>query len=101
MKELLTKQEFEEERTKPETITIDVRTPQEIEQGKLYKDAKELDINNPQALQQLQTLPKNKRYLLYCRSGGRTAQLTMIMKRLGYQKVGYLQGGILGTNTRL
>ena len=72
---------------------LDVRTVEEYNEGHIEGSINiPLDtINNV-----LKTIPdKNAPIYIHCRSGGRSAQATAIMKRLGYTNLIDI-GGILG-----
>ena len=67
-----------------DAIIIDVRTPQEYESGHIensinieWQDIKE--VNN--------TLTKEQKIYLYCRSGNRSQKSTDILIKLGYKNV--------------
>ncbi|AXV39363.1 rhodanese-like domain-containing protein [Methanobacterium sp. BAmetb5] len=78
----------------PDFILLDVRTPQEFSQSHI-KDAKLLDFQAPDFKTKVQELDKNKTYLVYCRSGMRSAGCADTMKSLGFNKVYNLVGGIM------
>jgi rhodanese-related sulfurtransferase len=44
---------------------------------------------------QIKNLPKDKTYLIYCRSGNRSAQACEIMGEEGFENVKNLSGGIM------
>ena len=54
-------------------IVIDVRTPAEWQQGVISGADLFMDYNSPTFKQQLAKLDKSKTYIVYCRSGGRSA----------------------------
>ncbi|MDZ7848225.1 MAG: rhodanese-like domain-containing protein [Owenweeksia sp.] len=76
-----------------EVIVLDVRTPREFEAGHLV-DARAMNFYDEDFEQQLQDLPKDQPYLLYCQSGNRSGQTMLKMKELGFDEVYNLQGGI-------
>ena len=77
----------------PNFVVLDVRTPQEFQSGHI-KGAMNLDFYAPDFPQQLDKLDKSKTYVVYCRSGHRSAKAVALMKRLGFQRVYDVQGGI-------
>ncbi|NHE59537.1 rhodanese-like domain-containing protein [Cyclobacterium plantarum] len=77
-----------------DAVVIDVRTAGEFNQGKLPK-ARNLDMMSPNFKQQIQNLPKDKSYYLYCRSGNRSGHACAMMADLGFEKVYNLAGGII------
>jgi rhodanese-related sulfurtransferase len=78
---------------KRKTVILDVRTPQEVAEGHLA-GAKNIDVQDELFQQNIEQLDKNKTYLLYCRSGKRTAVAGAKMKAAGFKKVYMLDGGI-------
>ncbi len=77
------------------TIIIDVRTPAEVAQGKI-KGAKNINISSPSFLKGIEGLDKSKNYLVYCRSGKRSARACSIMSGRGFENLYNLQGGYMG-----
>lgn len=78
---------------KRKTVILDVRTPEEVAEGHLA-GAKNIDVQDELFQQNIEQLNKNKTYLLYCRSGKRTAVAGAKMKAAGFKKVYMLDGGI-------
>lgn len=74
-------------------VILDVRTPEEFATGHLIQ-AQNLDIMNPAFNECLSTLDKQKTYLVYCKSGGRSARAMAKMEELGFTTVCNMQGGI-------
>ncbi len=72
---------------------IDVRTPEEYVAGCL-EGATDIDIAAPDFESKLATLDKNASYLVYCRSGRRSADAVQRMKNLGFGNIVELEGGI-------
>ena len=73
-------------------ISIDVRSPAEIQQGKIM-GALELNIADSQFEAKLDKLDKSLSYLVYCRSGRRSARACQIMESKGFDKLYNLTGG--------
>ncbi len=73
-------------------FVLDVRTPNEINEGKI-RGAIDLDISDPAFSSHLSKMDKNKSYVVYCKSGGRSATATNMMVEMGFQKVYNLEGG--------
>lgn len=65
---------------------MDVRTPEEFAAGHL-EGAQNLDISSPQFAAALATLPKDGRYVVYCRSGNRSADAVEEMTAAGFTNV--------------
>ncbi|MDF1697102.1 MAG: rhodanese-like domain-containing protein [Saprospiraceae bacterium] len=78
---------------KEKPTLIDVRTKREIAQGVIGKPL-EIELG-PTMQQKFSTLDKNKKYILYCRSGRRSAMASGVMSKLGFADVHNLVGGYL------
>ena len=74
------------------TVILDVRTPGEISAGKIAK-AKEIDFMNPSFGSRVDSLDKEKTYLVYCRSGNRSSKACNVMSSKGFTKLYNLSGG--------
>lgn len=77
----------------PDAIVIDVRTPGEFTQGSI-DGAINIDLRNPNFAQNINSLDKNQTYLVYCRTGKRSASACQIMQEEGFGNLYNLQGGI-------
>ncbi|MEO1264052.1 MAG: rhodanese-like domain-containing protein, partial [Bacteroidota bacterium] len=73
-------------------IVLDVRTPPETAKGKI-EGAMELDYRSPDFSEKVGELDKEKTYLIYCRSGGRSSNACKIMAKEGFKKLYNLEGG--------
>lgn len=73
---------------------IDVRTPSEFSGGHL-KGAKNIDINSGAFETEIKALNKNNPVMVYCLSGGRSAQAADILSAAGFKEVYNMQGGIM------
>lgn len=62
---------------------IDVRTPEEVQQG-IIPGARIIDIHNPDFENLIDQLDKTKSYLVYCRSGARSAMACRMMREKGF-----------------
>jgi len=78
-----------------EVIIIDVRTKQELMEGYI-ENAKHLDISSGNFEAGIQNLDKSKTYILYCRSGSRSARGSEFMSSSGFESVYNIESGILG-----
>ncbi len=74
---------------------IDVRTPAEIARGKM-KGAHEINFMSSNFKKRLEHLPKDRPYLVYCRSGRRSASACSAMLEMGFSQVYNLRGGYAG-----
>ncbi len=81
--------------TNEDEIIIDVRTPEEFAQGHI-QNAVNADFNDlSQFKAYLDTLDKNQTYLIYCRTGNRSAQAQKMMEEKGFTHISNLDGGIV------
>jgi len=74
-------------------IILDVRTPDEFK-GRHIEGAQNVDYNSENFAEELDKLDKNKKYLVYCRSGNRSGKALLIMEKIGFSEV-YDFGGII------
>ena len=90
-------EEFEKMTLKRKNKLVDVRTPEEVSEGHL---AGVININflGDSFSQEIESLNKNKTYLLDCRSGARTRKAADQMQKAGFKKVYMMQGGITAWN---
>lgn len=79
---------------KPDLGILDIRTKMEFEAGRI-KNAQLIDFYEKDFATRIANLPREKEYLLYCRSGVRTHDSFPIFKKLGFQKIYHLTYGIL------
>ncbi|ERM84149.1 rhodanese [Rhodonellum psychrophilum GCM71 = DSM 17998] len=90
----LKSEDFNKGLTAKDAVLIDVRSAGEFNSGKI-KGARNIDIMGPGFLAQIQNLPKDKSYYLYCRSGNRSGQAADVMGKNGFEKVYNLAGGVM------
>jgi len=64
-------------------ILLDVRTPQEFQDGHIA-GAVNFDISGLGIVGKIEILDKSKSYIVYCKSGGRSAMAAMLMKQKGF-----------------
>ena len=72
---------------------LDVRTPREFSQGHLPK-AINIDYLANTFDRNLDSLDKEKKYLVYCGSGRRSSEAVVLMKKKGFRNVTDMLGGI-------
>lgn len=76
-------------------IVLDVRTLDEVKEG-VIPNAIHIDIFKGQGfIDEVEQLPKDKTYFVYCRSGRRSAQACDVMQKLGFKNTYNLLGGIM------
>lgn len=79
----------------PQMVLLDVRTPEEVAAGKIREDALVIDyLDESHFEESIGQLDKNKTYLVYCRSGKRSAGACEAMAAKG-MKAYNLKGGYL------
>ena len=85
--------EFKSIMTNDNIVVLDVRTPKEVEQG-VISGAKVIDFYGDNFKVELGKLDKNKTYLVYCKSGGRSGKTCNALKETGISNYHNLKGGI-------
>jgi len=79
------------------TVIMDVRTAKELSEGHIAGTSVFIDINSEPFEERIQKLDKSKPYLVYCRSGARSAKACRIMDENGFKGPLYnLAKGISG-----
>lgn len=78
--------------TNKTVVILDVRTPKEFEKGHI-QGATNMNFFADDFDQQLGKLDKNKSYLVYCASGGRSSDARDKMKEMQFKSVYQLDGG--------
>ena len=78
--------EFKKELAKKDWVLIDLRTPEEVANW-VIPWAINIDYYSPDFIKKLNSLDKNKKYLIYCRSGHRSGETFKLMKKLGFKNV--------------
>jgi rhodanese-related sulfurtransferase len=77
----------------PNFVILDVRTPKEFANEHI-ENAINSDYYSETFKDDLNSLDKNKTYLIYCRSGGRSKMALDIVKELGFREAYNMLGGI-------
>lgn len=77
-----------------EFVILDVRTPGEFAQGHI-EGAVLIDFRSPGFREEMAARDREKTYLVYCRTGNRSARALGIMQELGFSRYYHLAGGIL------
>ena len=86
--------EFEMElKNNKDAVVVDVRTMGEFRSGRI-PGAINIDLMSSDFDKRVSTLDKGKTYLVYCRSGSRSAQACEVMASKGLQSAN-LSGGII------
>ncbi len=87
---------FQKTVNEQEAIVIDVRTPMETAEGVIEGCDMMIDFKSSNFGTEIAKLDKTKAYVIYCRSGGRSASASQYMIDNGFKKVYNLEGGITG-----
>lgn len=75
-------------------IVLDVRTKEEYESGHI-DGSLNIDIRQPSFPEEIDALPKDKKCIVYCQSGGRAGVALETMKKRGFENICNLKGGIM------
>ncbi len=85
---------FENEmKNNPDAVVLDVRSKWEYDSGHI-PGAIHLDFFSPMLEAELNRLDKDKKYLVYCRSGARSYTACHVMEGLGFKKLANMMGGL-------
>ena len=84
---------IEKHKGDPDFVILDIRTPGEYQSGHL-KDATMIDYYSKSFVDEIERLDKKKSYLVYCRSGNRSARSMDLFNKLQFQKIYHLSSGI-------
>ena len=80
-------------------MLIDLRTPEELKNGKI-PGARVIDFFGPDFEPAIQALDRDKVYLLYCASGGRSGETAELMESMGFKKIYNMEEGFSGWQKR-
>ena len=83
---------IQENQGNPDFVIIDVRTPEEFSE-EYIENAINIDFYSETFRDGLNIFDKNKTYLIYCRSGGRSGSALDIMEELNFREVYNMTGG--------
>lgn len=86
-------QKFDELRNQGYTI-IDVRTQEEYNQSRI-EGAKLINFYDAGFKRNIESLDKEGKYIIYCRSGNRSGNAISIFKKAGIKEIYHLSGGII------
>ncbi|MBZ4683287.1 MAG: hypothetical protein PWP46_658 [Fusobacteriaceae bacterium] len=68
-----------------EYIVLDVRTPEEYNNGHVANSIN-IDFYSNKFVENIKKLDRNKKYILYCRSGNRSGRTMYLMKELEFNR---------------
>jgi len=86
---------IEREHANPDFAIIDVRTPTEYAEGHL-ENAVNINFNADDFEDRISELDRDKTYVIYCRSGVRSAGARDVMERLDFREIYNVLEGIIG-----
>ena len=75
-------------------VLIDVRTENEYMEVRIPNSVL-IDIYQPCFTEEIDKLERTKSYYVYCRSGNRSHSAAKLMRKMGFEKVYNLAGGII------
>lgn len=90
----ISQQKFEKQMKKKATYVLDVRTPEEYNTGFIGNAVNYNVMDSVAFINIISSLDKNKKYLLYCKSGRRSGKALVMMKNMGFRNVYHLKGGV-------
>ena len=73
-------------------IIIDLRTYKEFSQGSI-KNSYNIDFQKREFIDNINSLDKDKEYIIYCMSGNRSEKASLIMKSLGFKIIYHYKKG--------
>ncbi len=79
----------------PSITILDIRTPDEFTAGHI-SGAVNIDFNDKGFAAQIKALDTSKRYLVHCKSGGRSGKSLAKFSELGFTKIVHLDDGFDG-----
>ncbi|MGI8927772.1 MAG: rhodanese-like domain-containing protein [Tepidiformaceae bacterium] len=96
----LSVEEFERELAAGEALVVDLREPEEVKEngripGSVHVPRGMLEFRaDPSSTYHLEPFQPDRRVLLHCSAGGRSALGAVALQELGYTNVGHLEGGM-------
>lgn len=85
---------YEQLKTTPEAVVLDVRTAEEFADGHL-ENAINIDWTDSEFESQSATIDKSKPVYVYCLSGARSAEAADFLRSKGFKSVYNMDGGIM------
>jgi rhodanese-related sulfurtransferase len=86
---------FQAKLADPDAVILDVRTPEETDRG-IIEGAVLIDYRSADFKEKIAALDKEKTYLVYCQSGGRSAKASTMMQEMGFKEIYELKTGYGG-----
>ena len=75
-------------------VLVDIRSNEEFEGGTI-EDAVTLEFKDPELKEKLDSMNREKIYIVYCRTGRRSGLTIAEMKKMGFMEVYNMKGGIV------
>lgn len=85
---------IEANQSNEEFIILDTRTSGEYKRGHI-QNSFFVDYSSPSFKAEIEKLDRNKKYIIYCHSGGRSKTTLNMMKKLGFKEAYNMIGGIV------
>lgn len=85
---------IQKNKSNPNFVVLDVRTPEEFNEGHI-EGAINIDYNSGGFKTELRELDKRKTFLVYCRTGRRSAEAVKVMKDLGFENIVRMKGDVV------
>lgn len=85
---------IEENRSNPDFIILDIRTPREFAAGHI-KGARNIDFYAQSFANEFRGLDREKTYLIYCRSGNRSGQIMGAVEKMHFKQVFHMRSGLV------
>ena len=80
-------------------VVLDVRSPKEVDSGAI-PGHQHINISDSSFEYEAAKLDKSKPYLVYCKSGMRSAKACRVMSELGFSKLYNFKGGMMAWNAQ-
>lgn len=77
----------------PDAVILDLRTDDELKEHGTMPKARQIDYFARNFEDVINTLDKEKAYLIFCASGIRSSETSALMKKLGFREVYNLEPG--------
>ncbi|MBS1516515.1 MAG: rhodanese-like domain-containing protein [Bacteroidetes bacterium] len=84
---------LKKDRNSDDLVLLDVRSPREYNSGHL-SGSRQINFIDRNFKDQLAELAKDKKYIVYCQSGGRSEVTVKYMKDMGFREAHNIEGGL-------
>ncbi len=93
-------EEFKEKMKESNTKILDVRASEELSEGGI-EGHQMINFLDPDFEDHIAELDRDTTYLVYCRSGNRSANACTLMETMGFNNLYNLSGGIKSWNSAM